>query len=158
MRSVRPKIDENMPVCVLGSGTYQQHPTCPAPHHVDHCTDCQMNPWNYPGFLMVASPELVASELRVPVVRSNFCVGSYQFLRAAGAPVRRRRGAGPLWHAKIDFKFFSAHTDHYENIFEALSLSARTFTKIFSKRFFGPRGPFRLASGVALLGVGEGAT
>ncbi len=31
--------------------------------------------------------------------------GSYQFLRAAGAPVRRRGGRGPPRHAKIDFFF-----------------------------------------------------
>ena len=42
---------------------------------------------------------------------------------------------GPPRHAKIVF-FFSARTDHYENIFEAFSLPARTFTKIFSKRYF----------------------
>ena len=35
MSSVRPKIAENMPVCVLGSGTYQQHPPCPAPPLMD---------------------------------------------------------------------------------------------------------------------------
>ena len=35
--------------------------------------------------------------------------GSYQFLRAAGAPVRRRRGRGPQRHAKIDF--FSARAN-----------------------------------------------
>ena len=38
---------------------------------------------------------------------------------------------------------FSARTDHYENIFEAFSLPARTFTKTFSKRFCCPRGPLR---------------
>ena len=40
-----------------------------------------------------------------------------KFLRAAGAPVRRRRGRGPPRHAKIDF-FLLARTFH-ENIFEA---------------------------------------
>ena len=44
--------------------------------------------------------------------------GSYQFLRAAGAPVRRRRGRGPPRHAKIDFFFYSREP----------------FTKIFLKR------------------------
>ena len=33
-------------------------------------------------------------ELRVPIVRTNFCDGSYQFLRAAGAPLRRRGAVG----------------------------------------------------------------
>ena len=42
---------------------------------------------------------------------------SYQFLRAAGAPVRRRRGRGPPRHAKIDL-FLLARTFR-ENIFEA---------------------------------------
>ena len=48
------------------------------------------------------------------------CDGSYQFLRAAGAPVRRRRaaGRGPPRHAKIDFFF----------------CSREPFTKIFLKR------------------------
>ena len=47
--------------------------------------------------------------------------GSYQFLRAAGAPVRRRRGRGPPRHAKIDFCFLLARTFH-ENIFETKTL------------------------------------
>ena len=64
------------------------------------------------------------------------------------------RGGGR--HLKIDFvlcrhgplrkyfrSVFSARTDHYGNIFEAFSLPARTFTKIFPKRFFCPRGPLR---------------
>ena len=52
-----------------------------------------------------------------------------------------RCGGGPRGTQKLIF--FSARTDHYENIFEAFSLPARTFTKIFSKRFFCPRGPLR---------------
>ena len=42
------------------------------------------------------------------------------------------RGGGPRGTQKLIF--FYARTDHYENIFEAFSLPARTFTKIFSKR------------------------
>ena len=90
---------------------------------------------------MATSAKMVASELRVPVVGTNFGYRSYQFLRAAGAPVGGAAGGG--LHSTQKLIFFSARTDHYENIFEAFSLPARTFTKIFSKRFFCPRGPLR---------------
>ena len=82
----------------------------------------------YPSLPMATSAKMVVSELRVPVVCTNFCVPRGP--RFGGA-----EEWGPSRHAKIDFNFFSARTDHYENIFEAFSLPARTFTKIFSKRF-----------------------
>ena len=46
-----------------------------------------------------------------------------------GAPAARKN-----WLNKNFWCVFSARTDHYENIFEAFFLPARTITKIFLKR------------------------
>ena len=66
---------------------------------------------------MVTSAKMVASELRVPVVRPFFGYRSYQFLRAAGAPVGGAAGGGPCGTQKLIFVLL-ARTFH-ENIFEA---------------------------------------
>ena len=57
------------------------------------------------------------------------------------------RGWGPAsvgtGGPSLDQMMKQIRMDHYENIFEAFFLPARTITKIFSKRFFCPHGPLR---------------
>ena len=82
---------------------------------------------------MVTSAKLVASELRVPVVQTFLGTVLTSFCVPRGPRFGGAAGRGPRGTQKLIFS--SARTDHYENIFEAFSLPARTFTKIFSKRF-----------------------